>query len=338
MILEHLYPAIRPLLFQLDAERAHHFTIRALKMMQKVPFFSSAPVERNPVTKMGLEFPNRIGLAAGLDKNAEAVVGLGGSGFGFIEVGTLTPRPQEGNPRPRLFRLKEQQALINRMGFNNCGILAAVETLKQTSWQGVLGVNIGKNKTTANEDALADYLYGLEHSAEVADYWTINLSSPNTPQLRALLEPVALKNLLQPLLQRREELAHKLQKPLPLLVKVTPDSDAAQLREIAAVMNELRPQGVIATNTTVSRQEISSHPLSVESGGVSGAPLQEKALRTLEQLRAQLDPEICLVASGGIMNAAEAQTRLACGADLVQLYTGFVYHGPKLVRQCIQAC
>lgn len=331
-----MYPLARAALFRLDAERAHHLTLDALGVYGRLPLRRD-PLPGRRVEAMGLTFANPIGLGAGLDKDATAIDGLGSLGFGFLEVGTLTPRPQPGNPQPRLFRLKPQRALINRMGFNNHGIAEAIPRLAARRYRGVLGVNLGKNKDTPNERALDDYLPALEAAAPHADYLTVNLSSPNTPQLRALLEPAALRALLQPLLARRAELARELDRPLPLLVKIAPDHEPAQLDELAGVFNELGPQGVIATNTTLDRGGVEDSPLAGEAGGLSGAPLNGRAQRTLEAIRPKLDPAISLVASGGIMTGADARRRLDAGAALVQLYTGFIYAGPALVKQCIAA-
>ncbi len=334
-----LYTLARPLLFALDPERAHRLALgladvaRALRLLGVL-----APrVPRAPVRAMGLEFPNPVGLAAGLDKNAEHIDALAALGFGFIEVGTVTPRPQPGNPRPRLFRLVEAEALINRFGFNNVGLDAFVANVARARWRGVLGINIGKNFDTPVERAADDYLACLEGVYGAASYVAVNVSSPNTQGLRSLQESEPLDALLARLAQARQRLADRHGKRVPLVLKVAPDLDAEQLRGIAAAVRAHRFDGVIATNSSLSREGVQGLPHADEAGGLSGAPIRAQASHTLASLAAELRGEVPLIGAGGIMSGADAADKFARGAALVQLYTGLVYRGPALVAECAAA-
>ncbi len=330
-----MYPLLRSLLFQLPAETAHHLSLKALATLPAA-LFPQLP-EGRPVEAMGLRFPNAIGLAAGLDKDGIAIDGLGRLGFGFIEIGTVTPRPQPGNPKPRLFRLKKQQAIINRMGFNNQGLAALVERAARRRYPGILGINIGKNKQTPNEQALADYLTGLEQAWPVADYITVNISSPNTRGLRDLQATDSLHQLLHGLKQRQQQLADATGRYVPVALKVAPDLEEEAVQAMAAVINEVMLDAVIPTNTTIRRPGLENEPLARETGGLSGRPLKPLADRTLATFRKHLQPELCLIGCGGISSGRDIADKAAAGARLFQLYTGFVYQGPALVRECIRA-
>lgn len=286
---------------------------------------------------MGLTFPNRVGLAAGLDKNGIAVDGLGRLGFGFIEVGTATPRPQPGNPAPRLFRLPEQKAIINRMGFNNQGIDALLANLHQVRYQGILGINIGKNFDTPIERAVDDYLTCLDKAYPRADYVTINISSPNTKNLRQLQGPTELDALLGTLKMRQRQLSEQHGRYVPIALKIAPDLDEDQLMDIADALRHHRIDAVIATNTTLSRQGVEQSPLATEAGGLSGAPLFDRSTAVVRTLAKALAGEVPIIAAGGITSGARAQAKLDAGASLVQIYTGLIYRGPSLVRECIEA-
>lgn len=331
------YIFIRPALFALDAEQAHGLTLRGLAMAGKVPCFSRIPPQPNPLEIMGLRFPNRIGLAAGLDKNAIAVDGLSHLGFGFIEVGTVTPRAQPGNPAPRLFRLPEQQAIINRMGFNNAGVDALVARLRHIRYRGILGVNIGKNFDTPLAQAADDYLLCLGKVYPFASYVTINISSPNTKNLRQLQDDAALNQLLSTLKARQAQLAEQQGRYVPLVLKIAPDLEAEQITHIADALRRHRIDAVIATNTTLSRAGVEASPLASEAGGLSGAPLFEQSTRVVQQLAQALAGELPIIAAGGVTNGERARAKLAAGAALVQIYSGLIYRGPGLVRECIAA-
>ncbi len=333
------YALARPFLFGLDAERAHDLTLDAIDLVQHTPALRCIAQTRvdDPVVVAGLRFPNRVGLAAGLDKNGRCIDGLGALGFGFIEVGTVTPLAQPGNPRPRLFRLPAAQALINRLGFNNQGLqvfLVNVQRARRFRAQGgIVGLNIGKNAATPIEDAVKDYLLGLEGVYGVADYITVNISSPNTRNLRELQSDAALDALLSALQRRRDDLAQAQRRNVPLFVKIAPDLDEAQVKAIAAALRRHGVAGVIATNTTVQRQAVQGLQHADETGGLSGAPVFEASNRVVTQLRAELGPGTAIIGVGGILSGADAQAKLAAGADLVQLYTGLIYKGPALVRE-----
>ena len=327
------YDYLRPLLFRLDPERAHN---RTLALLARMPVFMPRSVGGKPVELMGLTFPNRLGLAAGLDKNGVAVSAFDRAGFGFIEVGTVTPRPQPGNPRPRLFRLPEFDAIINRMGFNNLGIDALTARLAATpKTRALLGINLGKNKDTPNEAALEDYRIGLQKAWAHADYLTINISSPNTAGLRDLQHGAALRELLAGIKAEQQRLGEKTARRVPVAVKIAPDLDDAALYATLDTIAEANIDGIIATNTTLDKTAVASHRHGDEAGGLSGAPLTAASTAIVKKIRAHL-PGIALIASGGVMTAADMQAKLNAGADLVQIYSGLIYHGPQLVRDCLR--
>lgn len=331
------YALIRPLLFALDAESAHELTLSALGIGDSLAFWQPSPPNANPVEVMGLQFPNRVGLAAGLDKNGTAVDGLSRLGFGFLEVGTVTPRPQPGNPKPRLFRLPEHQAIINRMGFNNAGIDALRERLAHVRYRGILGINIGKNFDTPIEKAADDYLICLDKAYPLASYITVNISSPNTKNLRQLQGASELDALLAALKSRQTSLADRHGKYVPLALKIAPDLDAGQITNIADALRRHRIDAVIATNTTLGREGVESSPLATEAGGLSGGPLFEKSTAVIRSLAGALDGELPIIAAGGITSGERARAKLEAGAALVQIYSGLIYRGPQLVAECIEA-
>jgi dihydroorotate dehydrogenase len=331
------YPLIRPLLFALDAERAHELTLRLLALGDYLGLARSAPVKGEPVEVMGLQFPNRVGLAAGLDKNGTAVDGLERVGFGFLEVGTVTPRPQPGNPKPRLFRLPEHLAIINRMGFNNDGIDALLERLRTVRYRGILGINIGKNFDTPIEQAVDDYLACLDKAYAQASYITVNISSPNTKNLRQLQGISELDALLAALKSRQTALADQHGKYVPLALKIAPDLEAGQIIDIADALRRHRIDAVIATNTTLGREGVESSPLAAEAGGLSGGPLFEKSTAVIHSLARALAGELPIIAAGGITSGARARAKIDAGAALVQIYSGLIYRGPQLVVECIEA-
>jgi dihydroorotate dehydrogenase len=336
------YALTRPFLFGLDPEQAHDLTLGALARIQHTPLICTVAQPRvsDPVTVAGLNFPNRVGLAAGLDKNGRCIDGLGAMGFGFIEVGTVTPQAQPGNPKPRLFRLTQADALINRLGFNNDGLSAFVANVRRARFRGrggILGLNIGKNAATPIERAVDDYLLCLDGVYPHADYVTVNISSPNTQNLRALQSDAALDALLDAVQQRKVQLAKQHGRAVPIFVKIAPDLDEAQITLIAATLNKNGIDGVIATNTTVARDAVKHLPHGQEAGGLSGAPVFEASNRVVTQLRQALGPGFPIIGVGGVMSAANAQAKVAAGADLVQIYTGFIYKGPELVHQAAQA-
>ena len=333
------YLLLRPLLFALDAERAHRLGLTALGAarscgLERLWIRQAVPL---PVTVLGLRFPNPVGLAAGLDKNGAYVDALAGLGFGFIEVGTTTPRPQPGNPAPRMFRLPAARALINRLGFNNAGVDVLVSNLERARFTGPLGVNIGKNKDTPNVDAAKDYRICLERVYARADYVTINVSSPNTAGLRELQGQAALRRLLSELLDTRERLAGQHRKRLPLLLKIAPDLDAAELDSIATTALELRIDGLIATNTTLARPGITGLAHAEEPGGLSGKPLFARSTAVLRGLSQRLAGQMPLIGVGGILSGADAAAKFSAGASLVQCYTGLVYRGPALIAELVAA-
>ncbi len=335
----NFYPLLRPLLFTLDAERAHELTLELLAIGDRLGISPGAPAPSSisSTEVMGLTFPNLVGLAAGLDKNAAAVDGLARLGFGFLEVGTVTPRPQPGNPRPRLFRLAEQEAIINRMGFNNLGVDALLEKLSQVRYRGILGINIGKNFDTPIENAVDDYLIGLDKAYAAASYIAVNISSPNTKNLRQLQGESELDALLGALKARQTVLANRHGKYVPLALKIAPDLDSAQITNIADALRRHRIDAVIATNTTLGREGV-EHSLHVgEAGGLSGAPLFDKSTAVVRAFAQALGGELPIIAAGGITSGERAKTKLEAGASLVQLYSGLIYKGPKLVSECIAA-
>jgi dihydroorotate dehydrogenase len=336
------YSLARSLLFRLDPERAHELTMQWLARLHGTPLeriYCSGMVA-DPVELAGLRFPNRIGLAAGLDKNARCIDGLGALGFGFVEVGTVTPRPQPGNPRPRLFRLQQANALINRLGFNNDGLEAFIENVKRSSFRQrgrILGLNIGKNAATPIENATSDYLVCLDGVYPHADYVAINISSPNTSNLRSLQSDAALDGLLGALAQRRAELTSRHGRRVALFVKIAPDLDEAQIEAIAAALLRHGMDGAIATNTTISRDAVRGLPHGEETGGLSGAPLLAASNKVIAQLRAALGPGVPIIGAGGVLSAADAVSKIRAGADLVQIYTGLIYRGPALVGDAARA-
>lgn len=331
------YALIRPLLFALDAERAHEMTLGLLAVGGALGLRQPAPAADRQVDVMGLRFPNRVGLAAGLDKNGTAVDGLGSLGFGFLEVGTVTPRPQPGNPKPRLFRLPEYQAIINRMGFNNAGIDALLERLAHVRYRGILGINIGKNFDTPIEQAVDDYLICLDKAYPRASYVTVNISSPNTRNLRQLQGASELDALLGALKARQTVLADRHGKHVPLALKIAPDLDPEQIINIADALKRHRIDAVIATNTTLGREGVESSPLAVEAGGLSGSPLFDKSTAVIRSLAQALAGELPIIAAGGITSGTRARAKIDAGAALVQIYSGLIYRGPQLVAECIEA-
>jgi dihydroorotate dehydrogenase len=331
------YALIRPFLFTLDAERAHELTLGLLAAGGSLGFAPRLPARNNPAQVMGLDFPNRVGLAAGLDKNGTAIDGLDHLGFGFLEVGTVTPRPQPGNPKPRLFRLPAQEAIINRMGFNNAGIDTLLQNVARARYRGILGINIGKNFDTPIERAVDDYLICLDKAYALASYITVNISSPNTKNLRQLQGASELDALLGTLKARQTELADRHGKYVPLALKIAPDLDAGQIVNIADALRRHRIDGVIATNTTLGREGVETSPLATETGGLSGGPLFEKSTELVRSLAQALAGELPIIAAGGITSGKRARAKLDAGAKLVQLYSGLIYRGPTLVAECVAA-
>jgi dihydroorotate dehydrogenase len=331
------YAFIRSLLFALEPEQSHEVAIAALACYGALPG-APVPLPGRPRRLFGLEFPNVVGLAAGLDKDARAVAGLARLGFGHLEVGTVTPQPQPGNPRPRLFRLPKQRALINRMGFNSGGVAALARrlaALRASSRLGgtVLGVNVGKNRDTALARAAADYVAGITAVYEFADYLTLNLSSPNTPGLRTLQSGDALRPLLHEVREARARLSERHGRQVPVLLKIAPDLVEADLEIVAAALRESGIDGLIATNTTIARPGLDAEPIAQEQGGLSGAPLRPLAAATVTRLRALVGPAVPIIGAGGILSGADGAAMLAAGADLLQIYTGFIYRGPALIRE-----
>lgn len=337
-LLDRLYPVIRPLVFQLDAEAAHDATIKMLSLMDRLGVMSSDIARsKKPIKLFGLKFPNAVGLAAGLDKSASAVDAWSALGFGFVEVGTLTPRPQPGNPQPRLFRLVDHGAIINRMGFNNPGIHAAVERLEKRQGPGIVGVNIGKNFDTPNEEAVGDYLKCLRAAYATADYIAVNISSPNTKGLRDLQAEGPIRQLISELKEEQDKLKTIHGKHTPILVKIAPDLSPEQIESMARVFTDCKLEGVIATNTTLSREAVAGHELAHEAGGLSGLPVREKSTEVIKALRQALPSSIPMIGVGGIFKGSDAVDKMKAGASLVQLYSGLIYRGPALVRECFEA-
>jgi dihydroorotate dehydrogenase len=334
-----LYPLFRPLLFALDPEAAHHAAFAGLDAAARlgVARLALPKVPPSPVTAMGLAFPNRIGVAAGLDKNAEHVDGLAALGFGFIECGTVTPRPQPGNPKPRLFRLVAAQALINRLGFNNQGVARFLANANRAKYRGILGLNIGKNFDTPNDRAVDDYLACLRAVYARASYVAVNVSSPNTKGLRELQHERALAALLKALKREQAELAQRHGKYTPLALKIAPDLEPAALEGIAKLLVRHAIDGVIATNTTVSRDAVKGMAHADEAGGLSGRPLRERSTAVIRALAKALDGALPIIGVGGIIEGHDAREKIDAGAALVQIYTGLIYRGPDLVAECGRA-
>ena len=331
-----LYSLARPLLFAFAPERAHELTLSMLDTAHKFGLMRQK-VASKPVTCMGIQFPNPVGLAAGLDKNGAHIDALSALGFGFIEIGTITPRPQAGNPQPRLFRIPEAQAIINRMGFNNDGVDQLIENVKASKFKGILGINIGKNADTPVEDAVSDYLICLEKVYHYASYITVNISSPNTKNLRSLQSGDALTELLQTLKNRQLELAQQYQHYVPLVLKVAPDLTAEDIEFIAAQLLQFKIDGLIVTNTTLGRDGVENLPNGQEAGGLSGAPVFVKSTECLRQFAKVLNGKIPLIGVGGILSGEQAVAKQRAGANLVQVYSGRIYTGPSLIKDCINA-
>lgn len=333
-----MFAAARRLLFALPPERAHDVALGTLDQAMRLGFAKRLIGQvRDPRRLMGITFANAVGLAAGLDKDGDHINGLSGLGFGFLELGTVTPRPQPGNPTPRLFRLVEHEALINRLGFNNQGVDHLVSRIEAARAHIPIGINIGKNRDTPLEAAAADYLHCLEAVHAHADYVVINLSSPNTPGLRRLQEGQELTALVEQLIERRDALGDASGRRVPLLVKIAPDLDDDPIRALVETLRECGVDGITATNTTVARPGVESHPQSEEAGGLSGAPLRDRATAVVRLVRETAGPDLPIIAVGGILTPADAVEKMQAGADLVQIYTGFIYRGPTLIRDAAKA-
>lgn len=334
-----LYRLLRPALFRLDPETAHRLSLTSLSLAARLgplnPLRQRLQTDERQV--MGLRFPNPIGLAAGLDKNGDHIDGLAALGFGFIELGTVTPRPQPGNPRPRLFRLPEAEALINRMGFNNKGVEHLVERVKKTRFQGIIGINIGKNLLTPIDRALDDYIAGLRAIYRYAGYVTVNISSPNTPGLRDLQQGPGLDRLLAGLMAERLALAEEHRRQVPIAVKIAPDLETEELRQLATALRRHHVDAVIATNTTSSRTGVTALPQAEEAGGLSGRPLMERSTEAVARLADFLAGKIPIIACGGILSGEDAERKITAGASLVQIYSGLIYRGPGLIAETAAA-
>lgn len=332
-----MYSLVRPILFRFDAEKAHHFTLNSLRTAEKLGLLPKVDSHTRPTELMGLQLPNPVGLAAGLDKNGECIDAFATLGFGFVEIGTVTPKPQPGNPQPRLFRVPEHQGIINRMGFNNHGIDAMIRNIENSRFKGILGINIGKNAVTPIENAADDYLICLEKAYAHASYITVNISSPNTKNLRALQGGDELSALLEALKNKQAQLAAAHGKYVPLAVKIAPDLDEAQIDDIAHVVKSVEMDGIIATNTTIDKSNLGSHPLASEQGGLSGLPVREKSNQVLKLLAERIDGKLPIIGVGGIMNGADAAEKIRLGASAVQVYSGLIYRGPELIKECLAA-
>ncbi|QPK63092.1 quinone-dependent dihydroorotate dehydrogenase [Methylomonas sp. LL1] len=334
----NFYPVLRPLLFSLDPETAHHVTLKLLKLAEQTGLsaLNRARSTDQPISVMGLNFMNPLGLAAGLDKNGDYIDALAALGFGFIEIGTVTPRPQPGNPKPRLFRLPEHQAIINRMGFNNFGIDHLLQQVQNRRYRGILGINIGKNADTPLENATEDYLIGLRKSYLPASYVTINISSPNTKNLRQLQQGDEIKHLLDALKQEQLKLQSQHGKYTPIAVKIAPDLTDDEIRHIAELLVEFGIDGVIATNTTIARDKVQGHIHANEAGGLSGAPVKDSSTRVVKGLAAELNGKLPIIAAGGILGASDAREKIEAGASLVQVYSGLIYKGPAMIEEILK--
>src|SRR5690554_1502302 len=334
-----LYPLMRRWLFRRDAEWSHDFTLRHLHKLERSPFafLLKQRVPNKPVECLGMTFPNPVGLAAGLDKNAHCIDAFAQLGFGFIEVGTVTPKLQLGNPKPRMFRLPEARALINRMGFNNGGLDLLVHNLENTRYRGILGINIGKNKDTPEEEGPEDFRICLERVYPYASYVTVNVSSPNTPGLRDMQHGQQLSALLKVLKQEQQRQHKATERYVPLVVKIAPDLDQPAVNALAELLLEHKIDGVIATNTTLAREAVAHLPSGNEAGGLSGPPVQAKSCDVIRWLREATGPSFPIIGVGGIEDSESAADKLAAGANLVQLYTGFIYRGPRLIRDIVKS-
>ena len=334
-----MYSLAKHLLFRLDAEQAHGIALKSIEAAYRTglnPLVAAKPPSLR-TKAFGITFNNPVGLAAGLDKNGEYIDALMALGFGFIEIGTTTPRPQEGNPKPRMFRIPERMAVINRLGFNNGGVDELVRNVERSRREGILGINIGKNRGTPNDKAHADYIYCLERVFTLADYVTVNISSPNTAGLRDLQEEETLRRFIGELRGAQEELGSVHGHRTPMLLKVSPDMSDAEMDGMAEVLNRARIDGVIVGNTTLDRSEIADHPLAAEAGGLSGEPLYHRATTALRKMRLRLDESIPIIGVGGITSGADAAGKIAAGAKLVQFYSGMVFRGPALVAECVSS-
>lgn len=334
-----MYTLLRRLMFTLPTETSHHFALAAIKWSERLKLSGlvAAKPEPNPVTVMGLNFPNPVGMAAGLDKNADYIDGLAALGFGFIEVGTITPKPQPGNPSPRLFRLPEAQAIINRMGFNNEGVDYLVEQVRKSRYKGILGINIGKNKDTPAEQAVDDYLLCMRKVYEHASYITVNLSSPNTPGLRDLQFGEPLEQLLDQLKHEQKVLTEQYGRYVPLAVKIAPDMADDDIESVAASLVKYEIDAVIATNTTIARDKVAHLLHGNEMGGLSGAPLTEVSTQVIAKFAKALDGKLPVIGVGGIVDGQSAADKMAAGAALIQIYSGFIYQGPSLIERAAKA-
>jgi len=335
----NLYPLLRPLLFSLDPETAHEVTLKLLNLahISGLGKLLYPTIDDKPVQGRGLCFKNPVGLAAGLDKNGDYIAALAALGFGFVEIGTVTPRPQPGNPKPRLFRLPEHKAIINRMGFNNLGLDYLLNRVKQSGYDGILGINIGKNFDTPMEQAVDDYLTGLRKAYTSASYITINVSSPNTKNLRQLQQGDEITALMSALKEEQLKLQQEHGFYVPLALKIAPDLTNDEISHIAGLLLEFAIDGVIATNTTIARDKIAGHPLASEAGGLSGAPVKDPSTRVVRGLAAQLQGKIPIIAAGGILSTDDAQEKLTAGASLVQVYSGLIYRGPQLIADIVKS-
>ena len=336
------YSLLRPWLFCLDPEKAHNLTLSNLDRAQRWGILERLVVKpiHDPQLLCGIEFPNPVGLAAGLDKDGKHIDALAALGFGFLEIGTVTPKPQPGNPRPRMFRLTEAQAIINRMGFNNDGVDACVTRVRRSQfWQsgGVLGMNIGKNASTPIEEASRDYILAMEVVYEIASYITVNISSPNTKNLRDLHGEEMLRELLSSLDVARKRLSDRYGVRKPLFLKIAPDLDLQDIHLIADLLLEFGMDAVIATNTTISREAVQGMEFSTEAGGLSGAPVRDASNTVIRALKTRLGDRLPIIGVGGILTGADARQKIMAGASLVQLYTGLIYRGPDLVNECAKA-
>lgn len=333
------YDLARRFMFTRDAEWAHEFALNNLRRFAHTPLSAawSQSVPNKPVNFLGLEFKNPVGLAAGLDKNAECIDAFSQMGFGFVEVGTVTPRPQAGNDKPRIFRLPESNAIINRMGFNNKGVDNLVNNVKAAKYDGILGINIGKNKDTPNEQGKDDYIHCMRKVFEHASYITVNISSPNTPGLRDLQYGEALDDLLQSLKNEQLDLVAKHNKQVPMLVKIAPDLDEVQIGQVSESLINNKIDGVIATNTTLERAMVQGQQYANEAGGLSGQPVRQRSTHVVSELNRLTEGKLPIIGVGGIDDADSAKEKFAAGADLVQVYTGFIYKGPELVKTILNS-